>query len=87
MTDYAECWNSAKLQEIRGCLSRGKLSPYCLESLGCPIVQRVLAKNRENSGRREETQIAPARRPFILRFINKIFLGIPGKAWRLLRRR
>jgi len=83
MTEYAACWNSAKLQEIRGYLSRGKLSPYCLESLGCPIVQRVLAKNREG---RAEPPFAPLRRPLILGFINKLFFGIPGKIRRAIKR-
>ncbi len=42
ITNWAEAWNSPQLQEIRRYLARGKLSRYCLESLGCPIVQRVL---------------------------------------------
>lgn len=43
MDGYAEAWNSPVLQEIRSYLARGELSPYCLLSPGCPIVQRVRA--------------------------------------------
>ncbi len=44
MAGYAEAWNSPAMQEIRSYLARGELSPYCLLSPGCPIVQRVRAE-------------------------------------------
>ena len=79
MPEYAEVWNSPALQEIRSHLSRGELSPYCRESLGCPIVQRVLRKE-------EEEGASPARRrPAVLRLVNKMLFGVPGRLWRLLR--
>jgi len=81
MPDYAEVWNCPELQDIRSHLSRGELSPYCRESLGCPIVQRVLRKE-------EEAGVAPApRRPAALRFVNRMLFGLPGRIWRLLRLR
>jgi hypothetical protein len=43
MADYAKAWNGPQMQEIRSYLARGELSPYCLRSPGCPIVQRVRA--------------------------------------------
>ncbi|MHB8093624.1 MAG: SPASM domain-containing protein [Candidatus Aminicenantales bacterium] len=79
MPEYAEAWNSAKLQEIRSYLSRGELSPYCRESLGCPIVQRVLRKEEEAGAS------VARRRPAALRFVNKMLFGLPGKIWRFLR--
>jgi hypothetical protein len=78
MSEFAETWNSPKLQEIRRYLSQRKLSPYCLESLGCPIVQRVLAEKSKGSSAQA---ISPPRRPYILRLINRIFFGIPKKIW------
>ena len=77
MSDWKETWNSAELQEIRRHLSRGELSPYCLESLGCPIVQRELAKKKAAG---EES----AQRPAALRFINRILFGIPACIYRRL---
>lgn len=44
MSEWREAWNSPQLQEIRDFLSRGELSPYCLNSPSCPIVQRHLAE-------------------------------------------
>ena len=43
MTEWKTAWNSPAMQEIRYYLARGELSPYCRESLACPIVQRVQA--------------------------------------------
>jgi len=71
-----ETWNSSKLQEIRSYLSRGELSPYCRESLGCPIVQRVLAKERERQGTERAT------RPTWRRLINRLFFGLPARVYR-----
>ena len=79
MSDWKETWNSPQLQEIRSHLSRGELSPYCLESLGCPIVQRELAKKKEGG---EE----PSQRPEILRLVNRILFGLPAKVFRMFRR-
>lgn len=47
MADYAKAWNGPQMQEIRSYLARGELSPYCLRSPGCPIVQRVRAGRAE----------------------------------------
>jgi len=74
MSDWAEVWNSPALQEIRGHLRQGKLSPYCLKSPSCPIVQRVLAETK--AGRP-----AYPRRPRLLRQINRLFLGIPRRIY------
>jgi hypothetical protein len=49
MADWATAWNSAALQEIRSFLARGELSPYCRRSLGCPIVQRQLERERREA--------------------------------------
>jgi hypothetical protein len=80
MTEYARMWNSAELQEIRSFLSRGELSPYCHKSLGCPIVQRVLAKKAAEHP-------PPPPRPAALRFINRLFFRLPGRLWRSFGRR
>ena len=80
MPDWEKTWNSPKLQEIRKYLSEGRLSPYCLESLGCPIVQRILREQKE-AGR------LLFHRPPALRLINRIFFRIPGKIFRLLEAR
>jgi hypothetical protein len=72
MDKWEETWNSAKLQEIRRYLSQGRLSPYCLESLGCPIVQRHLREKREAGG-------ILFRRPKVLRIINRLMFKVPGK--------
>lgn len=86
MTDYGQSWNSAKLQEIRKYLSQGKLSPYCLESLGCPIVQRVLAKKRDEPDQ-EALEILPAGKKSVLGLVNRLLFGIPGKIRRRIRSR
>jgi len=87
MADYAAAWNSAAAREIRGYLSRGKLSPYCLESLGCPIVQRVLAREakarEEGRAAGEESALPPPRRRFF-RFLNRLMFRVPGRIWRAL---
>ncbi|NOR13587.1 MAG: hypothetical protein GQ545_10075 [Candidatus Aminicenantes bacterium] len=70
--DYAEAWNSPEIQEIRRYLSQGKLSPYCMECLGCPIVQRYLAEHPlENPAMKQW--------PFLSRFINRLLFRIPSK--------
>jgi hypothetical protein len=85
MPDYAEVWNSPEIQKIRRYLSRGKLSPYCLESPGCPIVQRILAQNDAAPGSRSRN--LPAGRA-VLRTVNRLLFHIPGKirrAWKYRR--
>ncbi len=92
MDDYAEAWNSPLLQEIRGYLARGELSPYCRNTPGCPIVQRVLAAEAP------APPVAPAAtpavaegappkpRPRALRAINRILFGVPGRIYKLFKR-
>jgi hypothetical protein len=83
MTDWDAAWNSPQIQEIRRCLSRGKLSPYCLESLGCPIVQRVL-REEKTAGR------DLPRRPAVLRLVNRLMFRVPGRihaAWQSRKKR
>jgi hypothetical protein len=84
MADYASAWNSPAAREIRGYLSRGKLSPYCLESLGCPIVQRELAKRNGHSSDPGALLVTPPRRPLFLRLINKALFGLPRRIYRAL---
>jgi len=75
--DYAEAWNSPEIQEIRRYLSQGKLSPYCMECLGCPIVQRYLAEHPLEDP-------ALKQRPFLFRFINRLLFRIPSKIYQSL---
>jgi len=82
MSDWNEAWNSPQLQEIRRYLSRGKLSPYCLQSLSCPIVQKYLAERKKKSFL---SYMSPQQRPFILRLLNRMFFKIPGKVYRFLK--
>jgi hypothetical protein len=82
ITDWASAWNSPQVQEIRRHLSQGRLSPYCLESRGCPIVQRVLYE-QETKGR---TAALPPR-PRLLRAINRLMFRIPGRLVRAYRER
>jgi hypothetical protein len=77
MAEFAGTWNSAPLRDIRRRLSRGELSAYCLESLGCPIVQRELARKAAHP--EPETV-----RPWPLRSVNRLLFGLPGRAWRRL---
>ncbi len=81
MTDWKKAWNSPQIQEIRRYLSRGRLSPYCLESLGCPIVQRILAE-KKTAG--YSSEMPTTGRPAWMRTVNRIFLGIPSKIHRRL---
>ncbi len=75
--EYAKAWNSPEVQEIRRYLSRGKLSSYCLECLGCPIVQRYLAEH--------ELEIpALKQRPFVFRLLNRLLFRIPSKIYHSL---
>ncbi len=72
--EYAEAWNSPQIQEIRRYLSQGKLSPYCVECLGCPIVQRYLAEHPELGPQHQK-------KPFVLRFLNRLFFRLPAKIY------
>jgi len=78
MKDWKEAWNSPEIQEIRRYLSQGKLSPYCRESLGCPIVQRVLAEERKKQG---HLGVMNSSRPLLFRIINRILFGFPAKIY------
>jgi hypothetical protein len=65
MSEWATAWNSPALQEIRTWLARGELSPYCRRSLGCPIVQRELERERRATKARaaEAAPEEPTRAP------------------------
>ncbi len=80
MSEWAETWNSPVLQEMRSYLSRGELSPYCLRSPSCPIVQRVLAE-------KPAAKIVLAKKPGFLRLLNRMLGGVPGRVYRVFRRR
>ena len=73
MEDFAAVWNGPELQELRRCLSRGELAPYCLENPGCPIVQRALAQSGHSSANPPHAS-APDRGPgaFFRRALAKI---------------
>jgi len=81
MSDWKAAWNSPQIQEIRRYLSQGKLSPYCLESLGCPIVQRILAEQKKAGG--SDKLPAPRRRGW-MRAVNRLFFGLPAKIFHRL---
>lgn len=87
ITDYARVWNSPKLQEIRSYLAKGKLSPYCLKCLSCPIVQRELAKKDGKYGDPDAPVVVAPRRPLVLRLINRALFRLPSKILRGLRKR
>lgn len=88
ITDWASAWNSPQIQEIRSFLSQGKLSPYCLESHGCPIVQKYLSKKKEKidkmSSKSLHLAIFAPQKSFVLRLLNRLFFRIPGKMYRIL---
>lgn len=79
MSEWATAWNSPQLQEIRLYLSQGKLSPYCLNSLSCPIVQKYLAKRKKNH---IWAPFSPQLRSPLLKIINRILFRIPGRLYR-----
>ena len=81
MSEWKTAWNSPELQEIRDYLSRGRLSPYCMSSLSCPIVQKYLAQKRKKS---RLSFLDPAQRSPFFRFLNRIFFGLPAKIFRTL---
>ncbi len=84
MSEYETAWNSPQLQEIRRYLSQGKLSPYCLDSLSCPIVQRVLAEQKKKS---RLASLSPQQRPSLFRFLNRVLFRIPGRIYRIFQPR
>ncbi len=75
--EWEEAWNSPQIQEIRRYLSQGKLSPYCLKCLGCPIVQRHLA--------RRSSAVSSGAVPGFLRFLNRMMFRVPGKIYRRIK--
>lgn len=93
MGEWEAGWNSAELQEIRSYLARGELSPYCLLSLSCPIVQRhlgarpaILASDPLAAGGGVEPVATPKHHPSVLRIANRALGGLPGRVYRRLRR-
>jgi hypothetical protein len=80
MEDAERAWNSPELQEIRRYLAAGQLSPYCLESTGCPIVQRHLLRQRTR-----ERWLPDRLR--VLGKLNRLFRGMPARLYyRVVRR-
>jgi hypothetical protein len=77
--EYAEAWNSPQIQEIRRYLSQGKLSPYCMECLGCPIVQRYLVDHPEHGPQHKH-------KPFVVRLLNRLLLRIPSKVYQAFKK-
>ncbi len=86
ISDYDQIWNSPKLREIRRYLAKGKLSPYCLECPGCPIVQREVGKRAKGGLDPDAPLFIKPTRPLILRIINRALFRLPGKIYRALRR-
>lgn len=81
MSEWATAWNSPALQEIRSSLAKGELSPYCLESTGCPVVQRHLEALRQRAWL---PQLQLSTRPRWARVVNRLFGGVPAKIYRQL---
>jgi hypothetical protein len=75
MSEWRDAWNSPQLQEIRHYLSRGELSPYCLNSPSCPIVQRHLASTAAGGGKISRT----GKKPRILHLMKRRFIRILSK--------
>jgi len=84
MSDLAKAWNSPQLQKIRHYLSHGKLSPYCLDSISCPIVQRYLMNKK---GQTYGAFFSLHRKLPFLRFLNRLLFKFPGKIYRILKGR
>lgn len=85
MEDWEKTWNSPLMKEIRKALSGGKLSDYCRERLGCPIVQRYLEKERERTFSKDGILVPQKALP--LRILNRMLFKVPGKIYRFLKRR
>jgi hypothetical protein len=84
MSEWKTAWNSPALQEIRSYLAQGQLSPYCLRSTGCPIVQRHLAAAPD---RAPAGALSPSPRPLLLRAVNRLLGGIPARVYNRLKPR
>ena len=82
MEEWPTAWNSDKAQEIRRYLAQGTLSPYCLESLGCPVTQRFLEERKRQA---LIPSLSPSGRPPLLRAINRALGGLPARIYRALR--
>ncbi len=86
MSAWRVTWNSDAMQEIRSYLARGELSPYCLQSLSCPIVQRHLSEDRLHT--LVTSFLSPASPPAALRLLNRLLFRVPGKIYgRITRKR
>jgi len=83
MSEWATAWNSPAIQEIRAHLAKGALSPYCLESLSCPVVQKYLEEQRRTA---LVPSLAPSTRPPLLRALNRLLGGLPARMYRHFRR-
>lgn len=81
MEEWPTAWNSAQAQEIRRHLAQGRLSPYCLESLGCPVTQRYLAEQQRKA---LIPALSPAARPGWMRVLNRALGGLPARLYRLM---
>lgn len=83
MSEWRTAWNGEALQEIRSYLARGELSPYCRASLSCPIVQRYLTEEELRALTIPNPAPPPPQpaRPFLLRALNRLFLGLPARAY------
>lgn len=79
MEEWPSAWNSAQAQEIRRYLAQGRLSPYCLASLGCPVTQRYLAERKQKS---LLAWISPVQRPAWMRGLNRALGGVPARLYR-----
>ena len=80
MSEWQSAWNSPALQDIRRHLVNGELSPYCLSSLGCPVVQRHLEERRRST----LGALRPSARPPLLRGVNRLLGGVPARLYRSL---
>lgn len=80
MSEWETAWNSPALQEIRRHLVNGTLSPYCLASLGCPVVQRYLDEQRRST----LGALRPSVRSPLLRGVNRLLGGLPARLYRWL---
>lgn len=80
MSEWKSAWNATALQEIRRHLVNGQLSPYCLSSLGCPVVQRYLEEQRRST----LGALRPSGRPPLLRGLNRLLGGVPARVYRSL---
>jgi hypothetical protein len=75
MSEWKTAWNSPAAQDIRRHLLNGTLSPYCLASLGCPVVQRYLDERKRSP---LWVMRSAARR------VNRLLGGVPSRIVRAL---